>query len=146
MQVDNAPKELNFDSERLAIFYDHIFPYKMFFNWLSYNQIRQRNKSTLASLDDKEIVSDQFYNREFSFTLANDVYCRYLCFKTAEELKSSLVSRVPHKIDIGAVFNMAPCNKHESKFFVPMEKEMVFDIDMDSYDDVRSCCSGAQVC
>jgi DNA primase small subunit len=50
-----------------------------------------------------------------------------------------LVSRVPHKIDIGAVFNMTP-SRHlqaDKKSFVPMEKEMVFDIDMDSYDDIR---------
>lgn len=77
--------------------------------------------------------------------MANDVYCRYLCYKTADEFKSNLVSRVPHKIDIGAVYNMAP-SRHlscDKKAFVPMEKEMVFDIDMDAYDDVRSCCSGA---
>lgn len=100
------------------------------------------------SIDDKEILSDYFYNREFSFTLANDVYCRYLCYKTADEFKSNLVSRVPHKIDIGAVFNFAP-SRHltaDKKAFVPVEKEMVFDIDMDAYDDVRSCCSGAKVC
>jgi len=56
------------------------------------------------------------------------------------------VSRVPHKIDIGAVFNQAPSKKIDNKVFVPLEKEMVFDIDMDSYDEVRSCCSGANVC
>ena len=78
----------------------------MFFKWLSYNKLKTRDQNTLQSIDDKEVVSDYFYNREFSFTLANDVYCRYLCFKTAEEFKSSLVTRVPHKIDIGAVFNL----------------------------------------
>ena len=141
--------ELAFDSDRLKIFYERIFPYKLFFKWLSYNKLKSRDQNTLQSINDKEVLSDYFYNREFSFTLANDVYCRYLCYKTADEFKSNLVSRVPHKIDIGAVFNMAP-SRHlscgDKKAFVPMEKEMVFDIDMDAYDDVRSCCSGANVC
>ena len=81
----------------------------------------------------------------FSFTLENDVYCRYLCFKTAEQFKATLVDRLPFKIDIGAVFNIQPDrhNTSDKKAFVPMHKEMVFDIDMDVYDDVRSCCKGA---
>jgi len=49
---------------------------------------------------------------------------------------------------MGAVFNIQPDrhNTSDKKAFVPMHKEMVFDIDMDVYDDVRSCCSGANVC
>ena len=31
------PPELKFDSDRLKIFYDSVFPYRLFFKWLSYN-------------------------------------------------------------------------------------------------------------
>ena len=43
--------------------------------------------------------------REFSFTLKDDIYIRYLSFANKDELKAALMSKVPYKIDIGAVFN-----------------------------------------
>ena len=45
--------------------------------------------------------------REFSFTLENDTYIRYQSFRDAQEMKSSMSKRQPHKIDIGAVFSIS---------------------------------------
>lgn len=57
--------------------------------------------------------------------------------------------RVPAKIDIGPVYNIDPSRRQAyqaSGNFVPVERELVFDIDMDGYDDVRTCCQGSSLC
>lgn len=85
--------------------------------------------------------------REFSFTLSDDVYIRYLSFASENQLKSALVQKNPVKMDIGAVYDMNPSEgKSSGKSFKVVERELVFDIDMTDYDDVRTCCKGADVC
>lgn len=112
------------------------------YNWLTYYQ------PDLTEDDQKVPFSDYFYKREFSFTLMGDIYCRYNCFRNEKEFKDTLIDQSPIKIDIGAVYNMPPKNHSsiDSKAFMPREKELVFDIDMTDYDDVRTCCEGANVC
>ena len=88
------------------------------FNWLSYTG-----------------GSEYFINREWSFTMEDDIYIRYQCFRDETEMKNAMQKRQPHKIDIGAVFT-APPKEHttlSADQFKTVERELVFDIDMTDY-------------
>lgn len=86
-------------------------------------------------------------NREFSFTLANEAYVRYLSFENAALLAKALQTNPPVKIDIGAVYTSRPTERKTmgGANFRPVERELVFDIDMTDYNDVRTCCQYANL-
>ena len=95
----------------------------------------------------KTVDKTYFIRREFSLTLPGDIYIRYQAFKDEIQLAAALSSKVPIKIDIGAVFSVNPAEaKKAMTVCSPVERELVFDIDMTDYDDVRTCCSGAGLC
>ena len=88
-------------------------------------------------------------HREFSFTIADDVYIRYQCFGDAKGMREAIQKRQPHKIDIGAVFSSLPkdhAGGNKGGASATTERELVFDIDLTDYDDIRTCCSGAKIC
>ncbi|KAL4141128.1 hypothetical protein KRP22_004301 [Phytophthora ramorum] len=124
------PQE-DFSAELLQLYYDRLFPYRQMTQWLSYDG-----------------GEEFFFRRELSYTLENDTYIRYKAFHTAEELKSSMSKTLPFKIDIGAVFSVSPADKGKvsAADFTPEQRELVFDIDLTDYDDIRTCCEGAAIC
>ncbi|KAJ4711903.1 DNA primase [Melia azedarach] len=130
-----------FNPNYLKVYYGRLFPYADIFKWMSYGN------------DGKHPACDKSYfgRREFSFTLDNDIYLRFQSFNSLTELENSIREKCPFKIDIGPVYSVDPAKRHAyaqggDNVFAPVERELIFDIDITDYDDVRYCCSGADVC
>jgi DNA primase small subunit len=104
---------------QLKWYYARLFPSELFGRWLSYG-----DNAYLA-------------RREVSLTLPGDIYLRWKSFASAEDLLATLKTQTPIKLDIGAVYNFPPRDKGAVPTpLVPLEKELVFDVDMTDYDDV----------
>jgi DNA primase small subunit len=75
-----------FSTELLRVYYDRLFPYTPMFDWLSYGN------NAAASPNDpfyKEMDKEYFMKREWSFTIEDDIYIRYQCFRGKHHLSQS---------------------------------------------------------
>jgi len=116
----------------LTMYYKRLFPYGPYYKWLTYGLAPQ----------------GCFALREFSFTLRDDVYIRYLSFDDQQQMEKEIQKKNPYKIDIGAICNHKP-RDHKmigQGGFKYEQKELVFDIDLTDYDEVRYCCQGSDIC
>lgn len=121
------------DPQIMTQFYSRLFPFRPLFHWLN------------GSLK----PCPNFTNREFAFTLSNDAYLRYQSYASADLLRKDILRLVPSRFEIGPVYTANPRDRktlRKSSAFRPLAKEVVFDIDLTDYDDVRTCCDKANIC
>ncbi|PVH94382.1 prim-pol domain-containing protein [Periconia macrospinosa] len=121
------------DPDVMRVFYQRLFPFRFFFQWL--------NHSVVPGKD--------FANREFALSLQSGILVRYQSYPTHDLLRKALIQDVPPRIDIGPIYSTNPRDRktlRKASSFVPVARELVFDIDMNDYDDIRTCCTGANIC
>ncbi|VDK22218.1 unnamed protein product [Taenia asiatica] len=121
-------------NQNLKVFYKKLFPCDLLCKWLS-----------CCSKQPSETVLFNLARREFSFSLAGDVYLRYQSFSDPASLRRELVQICPQKIDIGAVYGAPPKLQRSMSSFSFVVRELVFDIDLTDYDETRFCC-GTAIC
>lgn len=116
----------------LKVYYQRVFPFKSIVSWLAHGD------------------EDVLQRREFCFIISKDkdeIFLRHKCFSSCEELKKEMLRLCPIRTEIGPIFSIPPKDKDSYQLsYVPLERELVFDIDMDAYDPIRTCCSKEQVC
>ncbi|KAF2088476.1 prim-pol domain-containing protein [Saccharata proteae CBS 121410] len=117
----------------MRAFYQRLFPFRYLFQWLNHSPS----------------PSNDFGHREFAFTLPSDAYLRYQSFPTADLLRKQCIQMTPSRFEIGPVYSTNPRDRkslRKATAFRPLSKELVFDIDMTDYDEIRTCCTGANIC
>ena len=64
-------------------------------------------------------------------------------------LRKDILRLNPSRFEIGPVYTANPRDRktlRKSTAFRPLAKELVFDIDLTDYDEIRTCCSKANIC
>lgn len=116
----------------MLFYYERLLPFKQIFQWLSH--------SPKATKD--------FTMREFAYEFRLGAYQRYNSYSSAEEFKKSVVNANPTRFEVGAVYAVNPKERKNlpKSAMKPVSKELVFDIDLTDYDDIRTCCSKTDIC
>lgn len=136
-------------------YYKYLLPWKQLYIWLnrsytSPSALTPSNGSSSSPSTSSSVgqASRNFTHREFAFTLHNDAYLRYNSFATPEELKREVCRLNPARFEIGPTYSAKPKDRKtvQKAMFKPVSRELVFDIDMTDYDEIRTCCSGKGIC
>lgn len=116
----------------MLFYYERMLPFRYIFQWLSH--------SPKATKD--------FTMREFAYEFRLGAYQRYNSFSSVEEFKKSVVNANPTRFEVGAVYTVNPKERKNlpKSAMKPISKELVFDIDLTDYDEIRTCCLKTDIC
>ncbi|CAB4256444.1 similar to Saccharomyces cerevisiae YIR008C PRI1 Subunit of DNA primase, which is required for DNA synthesis and double-strand break repair [Maudiozyma barnettii] len=119
-------------SSDMEYYYRKLYPFTDIYHWLNHSMTTSKDMT----------------HREFAMAFRSGAYKRYNSYTSIQEFKQQIERANPDRFEIGAIYNKPPKErdtilKSEMK---ALEKELVFDIDMDDYDSYRTCCTGAMVC
>ncbi|KAG2413742.1 DNA primase small subunit [Aspergillus terreus] len=130
--LPSAPPAPKVDTDTMLAFYQRLFPFRYLFQWLNHGIV----------------PSPDFGNREFALTLQNEAYLRYQSYATADLFRKDILRMNPARFEIGPVYNTNPRDRKTLRGgqLKPVSKELVFDIDLTDYDDIRTCCEKANIC
>lgn len=117
----------------MEYYYRQLYPFTDIFHWLNHSN--------------DEATTDMTH-REFAMAFRSGAYKRYNSYNSIAEFKSQIEKANPDRFEIGAIYNKPPRERDSilKSEMRALEKELVFDIDMDDYDSYRTCCTGAMVC
>ena len=133
-------------------YYETLYPVETVFRWINANSslrslgreyafvYKSKPKHTYASIVNKTKNDEEEVVEEPKSGL---IFNRYKSFSESEFLKQHLTANAPLRMELGPCYicTVSKTNKHQMK--TPREKEIVFDIDMDEYDEIRRCpCRG----
>lgn len=119
-------------SADMLFFYEHLLPFRYVFQWLSH--LPKPTKD--------------FTMREFAYEYRSGAYQRYNSYTSQEDFKKSVVAANPTRFEVGAVYTINPKERKNvpKAALKPISKELVFDIDLTDYDEIRTCCKGTAIC
>lgn len=119
-------------SSDMLFYYERILPFPLIFKWLSH--------SPKATKD--------FTMREFAYEYRLGAYQRYNSYTSVDDFKKLVVTANPTRFEVGAVYTVNPKERKNlpKSAMKPVSKELVFDIDLTDYDDIRTCCSKTDIC
>ncbi|EEP81322.1 DNA primase small subunit [Uncinocarpus reesii 1704] len=142
-----GPPPAKIDSETMYAFYQLVKPWGQTVRRLWESRIRvytsKRRISTLPIISNSRRASVAKTRLSTTSALFGEL------IGLRDRLRNDILRLNPSRFEIGPVYSTNPRDRktlRKSSAFRPVSKELVFDIDLTDYDDIRTCCEKANIC